>query len=80
MEDTIVSFDELKQLSGYKLARRVCEWLEANNIPHLKSASGRPIVSSVVFRQALGESFENPKQQLSTRSINIDALDMATTR
>ncbi|TCP09422.1 uncharacterized protein DUF4224 [Crenobacter luteus] len=80
MEDAIVSFEELKRLSGYKLAKRVCEWLEANRIPHLKSASGRPIVSAAVFRQALGEPLGDAQPQPSTRSINLDALDRASTR
>lgn len=80
MKDVIVSFEELKILSGYKLAKSVCAWLETNRIPHIKNANGHPIVSTAVFRQALGESLGQGSTPPVKRSINIDAMEKATSR
>lgn len=79
MDDAILSFDELKEMSGYKTAARICDWLKLNRIPFLTNGRGRPLVSRLVIRQALGET-NQPTDKAPIRSINIDKLERATRR
>lgn len=79
MDDAILSFDELKDMSGYKTATRICDWLKSNRIPFLTNGRGRPLVSRLVVRQALGET-NQLADKAPLRSINIDKLESATRR
>ncbi|MFB9170302.1 DUF4224 domain-containing protein [Chromobacterium piscinae] len=79
MDDAILTYDELKDISGFKTASRICEWLTLNKIPHLTNGRGRPLVSRVVIRTALGES-QNPQNFRAERSINRDKLNQVSRR
>ncbi|MGC0151014.1 DUF4224 domain-containing protein [Chromobacterium vaccinii] len=76
MDDSILTYDELRDLSGYRTSPRICEWLRANKIPHLTNGRGRPLVSRLVIRTALGET-QLPQAARAERSINFNKLNEA---
>lgn len=80
MNDTLLSFDELKEMTGFKTAPRICGWLDANRISYLKSGRGRPLVSRAVLRVALGEMPVFGGILQTERSINFKKLADAVGR
>jgi hypothetical protein len=54
MSAAFLSADEVRELTGYKLAAKQIEWLIRNAIPHYVNALGRPVV---------------PKNLLAERSV-----------
>ncbi|MBB5017796.1 hypothetical protein HNQ59_001066 [Chitinivorax tropicus] len=80
MSDTLLSFDELKEMTGFKTAPRICGWLDANRIAYLKSGRGRPLVSRAVLRVALGEMPVSGSALQAERSINFKKLADAVRR
>lgn len=45
--------DELLELTGYKLARSQCRWLESRGYPFETNASGKPRVLRAYIQQRL---------------------------
>ncbi|MCW3478778.1 DUF4224 domain-containing protein [Neisseriaceae bacterium JH1-16] len=79
MEDAILTQEELKSISGYKTSARIAVWLKANRIPFLTNGRGRPLVSRLVVRAALGENLVT-SAPTPLRSINLDQLNKVTRR
>lgn len=66
-----LSKEELRTLTGYQRAHDQIKWLKRQEVPHLVSAGGYPIVS----RAGL-ESILNPKAAPATGTEpNWDALE-----
>jgi len=80
MEDAILSPAELQALSGYKLAGKICAWLDANQIRYICNARGWPLVSRAVMLLALGEQHLPLAEPVQLRSINLDRLASLTGR
>lgn len=49
-----VSYEELREWSGYKTPSEVCAWLAKNEIPFLYGVRNRPITTAEAINKALG--------------------------
>ena len=55
--------DELLQLTGYKRCYDQLRWLEANKVPHVVNAAGKPVVSRAAAEVMLGVPGHRPAGQ-----------------
>lgn len=56
---SIVSFEELQDLSGYKQVNKVIEWLREHRIRFIISGDGKPRTVDDFLREDLGDSEAN---------------------
>lgn len=56
---SIVSFEELQNLSGYKQVNKVVEWLREHRIRFIISGDGKPRTVDDFLREDLGDSEAN---------------------
>jgi len=54
MTNEILSFDELRALSGFKNLKRISQWLQDSGVPFLRDRFGRPKVNRYALRKAMG--------------------------
>ncbi len=50
----IISFDDLRELSGFRSLNRIKRWLTESGIPFLTDRYGRPRVNQYALRHAMG--------------------------
>ena len=52
--------EEIRELTGFKLATAQCRWLASNSYPHDKNHSGKPMVLRSYLEQRLCPSVRIP--------------------
>lgn len=52
--DNIVTFKELQEISGYKIASKIRQWLQNNHIPFILSRNAHPLVDRNALAYKMG--------------------------
>jgi len=76
MIDEILSFDDLRELSGYRSMNRICRWLDDSGIPFLRDRFGRPKVNRFALRKAMGGAAPEKETDLAfSQEPNWDGIN-----
>jgi len=73
----ILTFDELRQISGYQSLGRIKKWLDESDIKYLLDRHKRPLVNKYTLRYAMGGGYDGDSGQGSghgNQEPNWDAI------
>lgn len=73
--DEILTFDDLRDLSGFRSLKRISQWLEDAGVPFLKDRYGRPRVNRYALRKAMGGDYPTTDTQaIDSQEPNWDGI------
>jgi len=56
---SVVGFEELQLLSGYKQASKVCRFLKENSIPFVVGSDGKPRTTTDMLNRGIKDEHDN---------------------
>lgn len=61
--DNIHTFNELQEISGYKMPGKVRAWLKVNHIPFIVARNNHPLVNKSALAYKMGAPLEKQEKQ-----------------
>lgn len=65
---SVVDFEELQLLSGYKQASKVCRFLKDNRIPFVIGSDGKPRTTDDMLNEGLKDESTNTTTEIRFQS------------
>ena len=61
---SIVGFEELQLLSGYRQASKVCRFLKENSIPFVVGSDGKPRTTNDMLNRGIKDEHDNETTEI----------------